>query len=37
MAQKMTNAEILVKNFQDLNVTHVFGYPGAAILPVLHK
>ena len=36
MAQKMTNAEILVKNFQDLNVTHVFGYPGAAILPVFH-
>jgi acetolactate synthase-1/2/3 large subunit len=32
----MTGAEILVKSLEDLKVTHVFGYPGATILPVFH-
>ncbi len=30
----MNGAEILVKCLHELNVTHVFGYTGAAILPV---
>ena len=34
MTAEMTGAEILVRSLQDLDVTHVFGYPGATILPV---
>lgn len=33
---QLTGAEILVKSLEQLNVTHVFGYPGATILPVFH-
>jgi acetolactate synthase-1/2/3 large subunit len=36
MTIEMTGAEILVRSLQDLKVTHVFGYPGATILPVFH-
>jgi len=34
MTQKMTGAEIMVRSFEDLGVTRVFGYSGASILPV---
>lgn len=33
----MTGAEILVKSLEDLGVQHVFGYTGAAILPVMDE
>lgn len=33
---QLTGAEILVKSLEQLQVTHVFGYPGATILPVFH-
>jgi len=33
---ELTGAEILVKSLEQLKVTHVFGYPGATILPVFH-
>ena len=33
---QLTGAEILVKSLEQLKVTHVFGYPGATILPVFH-
>ena len=36
MTRQMTGAEILVKSLEDLKVAYVFGYPGAAILPVFH-
>lgn len=36
MTLQMTGAEILVKSLEDLKVTYVFGYPGAAILPAFH-
>ena len=31
---KLTGAEILCETLTHLNVKHVFGYPGGAILPV---
>ena len=34
--QEMTGAEIMVKSLEDLGVTRIFGYTGAAILPVYH-
>lgn len=32
----MTGAEIMVKSLEDLGVSRIFGYTGAAILPVFH-
>jgi acetolactate synthase-1/2/3 large subunit len=32
----MNGAELLVRSLEDLKVERVFGYPGAAILPVFH-
>jgi acetolactate synthase-1/2/3 large subunit len=34
--KEMNGAEVLVKCLEDLGVRHVFGYTGAAILPVFH-
>src|SRR5512133_2023230 len=34
--KEMSGAEVLVKCLEDLGVKHVFGYTGAAILPVFH-
>ncbi|WP_319507503.1 thiamine pyrophosphate-binding protein [uncultured Methanolobus sp.] len=34
--EEMNGAEILVKSLEDLGVKHIFGYTGAAILPVFH-
>jgi acetolactate synthase-1/2/3 large subunit len=34
--EEMNGAEVLVKCLEDLGVRHVFGYTGAAILPVFH-
>jgi len=34
--QTMTGAEIMVRSLEDLGVSRVFGYTGAAILPVYH-
>ncbi len=34
--EEMNGAEILVKSLEDLGVRHIFGYTGAAILPVFH-
>ena len=36
MQEKMNGADVMVKSLQDLGVTRVFGYTGAAILPVFH-
>jgi acetolactate synthase-1/2/3 large subunit len=33
----MTGAEILVKSLEDIGVKHIFGYTGAAILPVMDE
>jgi acetolactate synthase-1/2/3 large subunit len=33
----MTGAKILVKSLEDLGIRHVFGYTGAAILPVMDE
>ncbi|MDD5503835.1 MAG: thiamine pyrophosphate-binding protein [Candidatus Omnitrophica bacterium] len=33
----MTGAKILVKSLEDLGIKHVFGYTGAAILPVMDE
>lgn len=33
----MTGAEILVKSLEDLGVKYIFGYTGAAILPVMDE
>ena len=33
---QVTGAEILIKSLEHLQVNHVFGYPGATILPVFH-
>lgn len=33
----MNGADIIVKSLEDLKVNQVFGYPGAAILPVFHS
>jgi acetolactate synthase-1/2/3 large subunit len=34
--KEMNGAEILVKCLEDLGIRHIFGYTGAAILPVFH-
>jgi len=34
MANLMTGAEIVFKAFEDQGVTHIFGYPGGAVLPI---
>lgn len=34
--KEMNGAEVLVKCLEDLGVRHIFGYTGAAILPVFH-
>jgi acetolactate synthase-1/2/3 large subunit len=34
--KEMNGAEILIKCLEDLGVKHIFGYTGAAILPVFH-
>ncbi len=33
----MTGAEILVRSLEDLGIKHIFGYTGAAILPVMDE
>ncbi len=33
----MTGAEILVKSLEDIGIKHIFGYTGAAILPVMDE
>jgi len=33
----MTGAKILVKSLEDLGIKHIFGYTGAAILPVMDE
>jgi acetolactate synthase-1/2/3 large subunit len=33
----VTGAEILVKSLEDLGIKHIFGYTGAAILPVMDE
>ena len=37
MAEEGTGAEILVRSLQDLDVTQIFRYAGATILPVFHE
>ena len=34
--KEMNGAEVLIRSLEDLGVKHVFGYTGAAILPVFH-
>ncbi len=34
--EEMSGAEVLIKCLEDLGVKHIFGYTGAAILPVFH-
>ncbi len=34
--KELSGAEVLVKCLEDLGVKHIFGYTGAAILPVFH-
>lgn len=34
--KEMNGAEVLVKSLEDLGVKCIFGYTGAAILPVFH-
>jgi acetolactate synthase-1/2/3 large subunit len=34
MANLMTGAEIIFKALEDQDVTHIFGYPGGAVLPI---
>ena len=34
MANLMTGAEIVFKALEDQGVTHIFGYPGGAVLPI---
>jgi acetolactate synthase-1/2/3 large subunit len=34
--KEMNGAEVLIKCLEDLGVKHIFGYTGAAILPVFH-
>src|SRR5215207_7298385 len=34
MLQEMTGAEIVLKALADQGVTHIFGYPGDAVLPI---
>jgi acetolactate synthase I/II/III large subunit len=34
MSEMMTGAEMIVRAMQDQDVTHVFGYPGGAVLPI---
>jgi len=35
--QTMTGAEVMVKSLEDLGTDQIFGYTGAAILPVYHS
>jgi hypothetical protein len=34
MAEQMTGAEMVVQALIDQGVTHIFGYPGGAALPI---
>ena len=34
MLQEMTGAEMVLKALADQGVTHIFGYPGGAVLPI---
>ncbi|WP_225420010.1 thiamine pyrophosphate-binding protein [Methanohalophilus profundi] len=34
--KEINGAEVLVKSLEDLGIKHIFGYTGAAILPVFH-
>jgi acetolactate synthase-1/2/3 large subunit len=34
MSQEMSGAEIVLKALADQGVTHIFGYPGGAVLPI---
>src|SRR5688572_11986271 len=34
MAEQMTGAEMVIEALKDQGVTHIFGYPGGAVLPI---
>jgi acetolactate synthase-1/2/3 large subunit len=34
MAEQMTGAEMVVRALADQGITHIFGYPGGAVLPI---
>ena len=34
MAQTMTGAQMVIRALKDQGVTHIFGYPGGAVLPI---
>lgn len=34
MAQQMTGAEMVIEALKDQGITHIFGYPGGAALPI---
>ncbi len=34
MSETMTGAEMVVRALQDQDVSHIFGYPGGAVLPI---
>ena len=33
-AQTMTGAQMVIRALKDQGVTHIFGYPGGAVLPI---
>jgi acetolactate synthase I/II/III large subunit len=34
MAEQMTGAEMVIEALKDQGITHIFGYPGGAVLPI---
>ncbi len=34
MSKEMTGAEMVIEALADQGVTHIFGYPGGAVLPI---
>ena len=33
-AETMTGAQMVIRALKDQGVTHIFGYPGGAVLPI---